>query len=1288
MTIKNSISTLLRGAACLVILLFFSFRAAGQGGVPGQLNTGYPENGVFHGSQMDNVQINNLGLHAEIPIYSMKGRGLNIAFKVIYNSKSWTFHTRCFNEGGGFCEDDVITDPLGYLGLAFFGAFDYAFSSSSQTCQAGFDLFYTHTGGYTLREPNGTKHHFGPDPFDTQQACTPPVYPSIVYADDGSGWIMQINTSNGYIIQAISKSGIRVLAGTVGIAAPAAEIIDANGNELSPHWVCCSGWGGTDTLGRNIPASGGYYDSSGTLRSPAFSQNITVNKQTSLCQFSNADACVEDTSSSILPTQLQLPNGDVFTFNYAQNAGAELTSMTLPTGGTISWTWGDWGEGGRNVATRTVTANGVTGTWVYGQSSSQFWAVVTDPAQNDTGYTCIVLTQQVAPTCDYVSEVQYFNGRVGSGAAVKTVTTDYNSFSLGPVEAYALPIRETTAWNQQNIVRKSETDWETFAVSGFGTVSRRNPTEEREFDWVTAALLRKTDYFYLHNQNPAYLNANIVDRPTDTKIYDGSNTLFAETQNSYDGSSLNSTGNCSSGGAPQHDYCNYGTGNLVRGNVTQISRFLNTNNTFLNTTHTYDDLGNALSTTDPRQNTTTISYADNWADSFCVSGPNTYAFPTLIKDPLNFRSQTAYYTCTSMVQNKKEENDLRANRPGTSYQYDLLGRRTLIQTQDAGNVLLAQTAYSYNDTPPMTITKTVTATPDPNIVSIVQLDDLGRIGQTHLVDPDGDVYSETTYDAFGRKSTQTNPHRTATGPTDGTTQYAYNDPLGRLTSITRPDGSSTLTSYSSRATEVQDEGNGNTRVTRISQVDGLGRLVSVCEVTNAAQMGGNSPSACNQDISGTGFLTSYQYDPLDNLKGVQQGVISRSFTYDSLSRLLIAQNPESGTTCYGTYSNSACQLNGYDNNGNLLFRTRPAPNQGSSSNTITTTYQYDADNRLLQQSYSDNVTPTVTRNYDTTSELGVTLVNTAGRLSAEYVKDASGNLLSGRIYSYDPLGRIKDNSQCTPQNCPSGKAFSVTYSYDLAGQLNSTTNGLGTTFSSSYNAAGSLTSLTSSLSDSNHPANLYSGLHYSPLGAVTTASLGNGLNEAFKWDCRGRVLGYASVAAPGTPSQSLPNTSGCPDTTALNIGPNRLNVHEQFFRFASLGIPSRREHSILLSRLSGKHNDDGSIRIILTPLDPEAIPETIVIRYRKAETTLAIAQHLAGEINQYSSYGISAAIHQLGSAVRVDLSTNHPFLWPGLSLSVSISSKHKNPSVTATVLPIPRSAVLLGLLASRQMEAK
>ena len=103
-----------------------------------------------------------------------------------------------------------------------------------------------------------------------------------------------------------------------------------------------------------------------------------------------------------------------------------------------------------------------------------------------------------------------------------------------------------------------------------------------------------------------------------------------------------------------------------------------------------------------------------------------------------------------------------------------------------------------------------------------------------------------------------------------------------------PDSSVVTTSYAGNQATVIDQA----AKKRKSQTDALGRLVQVYE-----------------DPDGANYQTSYQYDPLGNLITVTQGVQTRSFVYDSVSRLISATNPESGNTTYV-----------YDNKGKLTSR--------------------------------------------------------------------------------------------------------------------------------------------------------------------------------------------------------------------------------------------------------------------------------------------------------------------------------------------------------------------------------
>lgn len=822
--------------AALLSILVSALAAQGQS-VPNELNTGYPENNIFHGTEIENVQLQNGNLHVRIPIWSAKGRGLNTGYNFEYNNHGYRLVTHCYTSGGGFCQDNVSIDTLSPMTLKGFGPADYQFAElgggGSVLCTTG---IYAYTiGGFFLREPDGTKHHFAPDPVrlnGSPGACAG-VNQSTVYADDGSGWTMQVDLNSGLIVSATNKNGAKINNNSAMVPD---GIVDANGNQITWN-SSTSQW--TDTLGRPILPNGSYYDSSGTL------QSVSV------------------TAPNGVPTQIALPNDQgTYTFTYAptiptqlcqfsvadqcaesSNGGGEIASITLPTGGQISYTWGTWDKGGREVATRTVSANGVTGIWTYqflGQSSEggPTIATVTDPSDKDMKFEGSVSEDCHLGAQSSSETLQYFDGTAGSSALIKTVQTDYSCIlavvnSGNSIPSHIpLPIRVTTTWNQQNLVSKVETDWDLKSVSPTGsTFTWKNPIERREFDWgsgTVGSLLRRTDYSYRHlaSDGQNYLNANIADLPTLVATYDGSGNLLAQTQNSYDGSALTSTGSCASGGAPGHDYCNYGTGNLVRGNVTQVSHWLNTNNTWLNTTHTYDDLGNLFSTIDPLGHPTYTSYDDNWFDSACVSGANTHAFPTLVTNALGYRTKTSYYSCTSLVQSTKDEDDLRAGRPGTTHTYDLLNRPLITAFPDGG-----QTAYSYNDSLPMTITKTVKASPDPDIVSSVQLDDLGRTRQTHLVDPEGDVYTKTIYDALGRTQkvynpTRCNPPDTNCGsePTWGYVSYAY-DALGRTTNVTQQDGNVVHTDYSGNVTTVSDE----TSRQRRSTTDALGRLIEVDE---------------------------------------------------------------------------------------------------------------------------------------------------------------------------------------------------------------------------------------------------------------------------------------------------------------------------------------------------------------------------------------------------------------------------------------------------------------------------
>ena len=109
------------------------------------------------------------------------------------------------------------------------------------------------------------------------------------------------------------------------------------------------------------------------------------------------------------------------------------------------------------------------------------------------------------------------------------------------------------------------------------------------------------------------------------------------------------------------------------------------------------------------------------------------------------------------------------------------------------------------------------------------------------------------------------------------------------------------------------------------------------------------------------------------------------------------------------------------------------------------------------------------------------------------------------------MGRITNNSKCTPRTCGWG-GYTLYYGYNYLGNITSFNNAGLYTLTENYNPAARLASLTSNLVDSQHPATLVSNISYGPFG-ITADSLGNGINESFGYAARGALSAYTAGTA-------------------------------------------------------------------------------------------------------------------------------------------------------------------------------
>ena len=110
--------------------------------------------------------------------------------------------------------------------------------------------------------------------------------------------------------------------------------------------------------------------------------------------------------------------------------------------------------------------------------------------------------------------------------------------------------------------------------------------------------------------------------------------------------------------------------------------------------------------------------------------------------------------------------------------------------------------------------------------------------------------------------------------------------------------------------------------------------------------------------------------------------------------------------------------------------------------------------------------------------------------------------MADAIYSYDPMGRIITEFQCTPLTCGTTSVL-LTFGYDFLGNLTSSYNNEdNTTYTNSYDAAGRLTKVQSSRNDSQHPGTLITYSNFNAFQKPQAMTFGNGVGETLNYTNR------------------------------------------------------------------------------------------------------------------------------------------------------------------------------------------
>ena len=1076
---------------CLFALCLAGLFRVAKGQSSTYLNaTGNPSFGVNFPIENGFINISNGNLHMEFPFATHPQRGaLNLNERLVYDSRIWMIgcYSNCY-----FWPNNIPNTPNTQAGWRFVtgaetGALGSFFTyAGDYTCDADASSgnhFHGSTQYFTWSDPSGTVHTFDAAWSKLTSDCgNAPSNPQSISgsATDASGYSIQ---GSGY---SDGDPTIAILDNTGTQVYP--QIIDRYGNYFSSD----TNGNVIDSVGRTpiiVTKSGSitYYDvlapngpinNNGTrvryiVTTAPVSIGTTFNPSGQLG--------VQDWNGTLSPVQnIQLPNGSSYTFSY-DNYG-ELSSVTLPTGGVITYDW-------RNFAD---SAGGVN-RWAYsrtvgGDPATTFTPTVISYCQNyATGCQEAVVLHKASGD-ETVYELTLNNGAWNTDTRVYTgsATPSHVIAETASTYDFSHPCNSVICNGAQYITKATETT--SFLVAGiqsqtqyvYSNPALGKPTAVKEWGYYptggtpSTTPTRETDYSYtgFDTQQVTILDSNGNQAGRTTYGYTSTATATS--------------------GVAQH-----GTQNAGGPYLQSITHWLNTG-TSPATTYTSDDTGMITSITDANQNPAT---------GFTYQCSN--SLPNQVTNPLS--QTTAYgYDCNSGAATYvKDPNDLAASRSGTVYSYEAnAGRVHTVTYPDNG-----QTTYSY---PSYTEVDTaVLSTPNPMISSADVVDSFGRSYQ-HI---QGGVSSETTYDANGRVNCVTNPHFTSSSSTtDGSTCITSYDGLDRPLIQSQQDGTSlkswlysgnTATSYDESGRQWKHTSNAFGQLTKVLEPASSDGPTTLC-----------GPQGCRSLPAAT-FETDYAYDGLNNLTTVTQlggaGDTSRvrTFTYDSLSRLVCSAHPESSSnncpvSAAATMPTGVTSY-GYDANGNVTTKS-----DSSAYLTIT----YDAINRMKVKYGAWLINA---YNYDDPG-----FSNSIGRMTL------SSSDYGFTTYNYDTMGRVLNSNN-------------VIATYDLAGNLSSLVYPDGRKIVQVFDASGHLAKVSSPSSGSIPAYDYISG--GSPLSGYTGPTTTGGITYTPAGQEQSFVLGSNIVQSSGfdarlQPCQTLAG-SLLPGNTQVQLLVNRQYFYSQ-----------------------------------------------------------------------------------------------------------------------------------------------
>ena len=923
---------------------------------------------TWQGGDLDSISVTSGGLSLHIPLVSFPQRGnLDLSFAVRFSNKQWYIKPARYSFTGTLISPAQWM-PMPTTGVQIVSSTDWLLNTTyaiepSDPNSPGQTLY---DWSQSVSSPDGASHTFG----DQIASFSGPLYPmrsldaSGLLRPDAQTVILPSGTR--YTYSGVTGTQMTGPFALVRGGTQPNLITDANGNQIS---ISSSGWTDTLGRFISGSASAAFTGTQAGVSTTDLSKcpagtasasiwNVpgvaTVNGGVRTFYFcysmfsiytnfdSNSSQGAQNygpVSTSLL-SAVVLPDLTIWTFTY-DNFG-DVLNVAFPTGGSLTYTYGvgpfnsSSGTGFSTwVMTRTVNANDGTGAhqWTYkyqgnfstGQGTSIYpygtkgVATITGPDGNDVVHT--VGPGVSGSGCPgYVYQTQHYQGSAGSGTLLKTIQAQYTCTmgtpggNLDGVTLNAMPTQITIIWPGGQSYKVVNSVDSTFNDANGQAVRLGSILQKDEYDYSNT-LARSALTRYWWQDNSTYLNNNFIALPEWTTVYNGaapqSTTLpacsssstpacISQVKYTYDEGTRAASGI----GVPTH--VAPPAGDTMRGNLTTLSRWLDTSNAFVSASSSYFDTGMKASTADPLGHATNFTYSTTFLGAYLTQTnlPDTQ-MPDTGAPVVHHVVSANYDLNTGLLTRFTDENG-----QNFTYSYDIMLRLTEGDHPDGGI-----TKFFYPD--PNTVERQRLITGSTYDDYKIKLDGLGRQYQTQRLTPDCGSYIkiDTTYDVLGRSKSISNPYCLTSETTYGITQMTY-DALGRVTQTTKQDNSINTVKYNDTPGDTSGPAMVCTTTTdeagkkRQNCTDAFGHLVKAVEpnpgaaATNATgwvAVAGNEQTSNSQPAtSGSGAV---------NITGqeqtVQNCIGTRCFTIWDTGTVAITVNGYTKTYSYGKFDTPA-----------------------------------------------------------------------------------------------------------------------------------------------------------------------------------------------------------------------------------------------------------------------------------------------------------------------------------------------------------------------------------------------